>query len=201
MRLRRFETGASRVGFAGQVTERGNDELHHQSEMSRVRPGVSDKSAPRLRDVLRPARSHLRLRADSRRDLALDNREASAQSVALSRIAAGRFQRARCRRPQLRLHPAAALQAARRGTRPQASLYKGRHRQPSDPVVQGPGRVGVYHQGARVRLHHRVMRSAPATWRPRSRHTRRARDCNATSSCPKAWRREKSSARRFTAPR
>ena len=44
--------------------------------MSRVRPGVSDKSAARVRDVLRSARSHLRLRADSRRDLALDDREA-----------------------------------------------------------------------------------------------------------------------------
>ena len=40
---------------------------------------------------------------------------------------------------------------------------------------------------------------APATWRRRSRRTRRVRDCNATSSCPKAWRRAKSSARRSTA--
>src|SRR5579862_4782139 len=98
MRLRSIEAG-KRIAGAGQVNKnRGNDELHHKSEMSRVRPGVSDKSAPCLRDVLRSARSHLRLRADSRGDLALDHREAAAQSVALSRIAAGRFQRERGRR-------------------------------------------------------------------------------------------------------
>src|SRR5208282_3612293 len=50
---------------------RGNDELHHQFEVSRMRAGISDKPAPRLRDVLRSARSHLRLCQDSRGNLAL----------------------------------------------------------------------------------------------------------------------------------
>ena len=126
--------------------------------MSRVRPGVSDKSAPRVRDLLWSARSHLRLRADSRVDFALANREAAAQPVALSRIAAGRFRGRARNRPALRLYAAGALQAPRRRTRAQASLYKGRHRQSSDAVVQGPRRVGFDRQGARVRLHHRVVR-------------------------------------------
>src|SRR5580704_625345 len=71
--------------------------------MSRVRPGVSDKSAPCVRDLLWSARSHLRLCADSRVDFALDNREAAAQPVALSRIAAGRFRGRARNRPALGL--------------------------------------------------------------------------------------------------
>ena len=48
------------------------------------------KPAARMRGLLRPARSHLRLRENSRRDLARDDRGAPAQSLALSRAAAGR---------------------------------------------------------------------------------------------------------------
>ncbi len=47
-------------------------------------------TAARLRNLLRSARGHLRLREDSRVDLARDNRGAPAQPVALSRTAAGR---------------------------------------------------------------------------------------------------------------
>src|SRR5258708_38429839 len=59
--------------------------------MPRVRPGISDQAAARVRGLLRTARSHLRLREDSRRDLARVDRGTPAQPLALSRAAAGRW--------------------------------------------------------------------------------------------------------------
>ena len=54
--------------------------------------------------------------------------------------------------------PLVHARPTRRRARAQEALHQGRHRQPSDPLVQGPRGVGGDHQGARLRLHHRLMR-------------------------------------------
>src|SRR5271170_6143977 len=87
-------------------TKKVRDELHPQFEMPRMRSGISDQPAARVRDVLRSAGSDLRLPANPRRHFAQADRIAPPQFVALPRVAAGR-QRARGR-AVLRLHSAGA---------------------------------------------------------------------------------------------
>ena len=158
------------------------------------------KPAARLRDVLRSARSHLRLRADSRRDLARDHRDAR-------RTICGAI--ASCCRSisEPDVGPHSGFTPLVHGKRLGAELGL-KHLYVKDDTVNHPtlsykDRVVsvAITKAHRVRLHHRLVRLDRQP-RNRGRGARGARGtATATSSCPKTSRQAKSSARRSTARR
>ena len=78
-------------------------------------------------------------------------------------------------RPRRRLHAAGAGRPPGRRARPRRAVGQERHGQP-DRLVQGPGRVGRAHQGARARLQGRGLRvdRQPGQLGRRPRRPRRA---------------------------
>ena len=163
MRLRRGPVCRGRGGVGdGPATSRAiredsRDELRHHSEVPRVRPGIPDQAAARMRGLA------------SARSRSLTTTRRFARRCRARLIAARPHNLWRYREllpvdgepeagPFSGFTPLLHAQPARRGARAQEALYQGRHRQPSHALLQGPRGVGRDHQGARLRLHHRLMR-------------------------------------------
>ena len=176
----------------------GRHVLRHGAALPGLRRRLSARPRPRLRALLRPAGGRLRRRgAGPRPDSRESHRRRPAHAVALQ-AAAARRQRAAAR-PGRRLDAAAARRAPRRRARPRQPLHQERLRQPH-LLVQGPRRgrrrqprARAGHRHHRLRLHRQPGLAPSPPPRPWP-------GCAATSSCPRVWRRARSSTPASTAP-
>ena len=169
----------------GQLTEDAMS-LRHQSQVPRMRPGIPDQPAARMRDLLRSARSRLRLRAIR---------------AAISRATIERRPHNLWRYrellpvegephigPQFRVYAAAAGRAARRRTRHEEALSS---RTIPSTIRRCRTRIAWFRSRSARRANSAsppFHAPRPVISRPRSPLTPRAPASTASSSCPRGSR-------------